>query len=191
MSSPVEICNMGLGRIGEDTILSFDDDNKTSDFCRDNWESIRDSVLRDFAPPCAVKRLKLVRSVDAPSWGYDYQYVLPSDYLRLLEPSEEDGTVKFEIEGGRLLCDLAGPLGIKYVFRQINTGAYDASLVEALVIRVSAEAAWGLKNLKSLAESMWALYREKSQEAKSKQSQERSDTKSNEDEDYDWIMARL
>ena len=200
MASEVEICNMALGRIGEDPILSFDDGDKASDLCRDNWESVRDVTLKAIAPSCAVRRTTLVRSVDTPAWGWDYQYVLPTGYLKLLSPSSSESSelyevegyspsFKYEIEDGKLLCNDEGPIGIKYVFRQVNTTKYDATTVEAMVLAMASVLAWSLRNIRSLSESLMGQFKELVADASGQSTRERTDLVE-EDTDFNWITSR-
>ena len=57
------------------------------------WEYVRDEVLEARDWRFAKTRVKLDRCIAAPSYGYDYYYVLPRDFLRLAIGTRVDPAV--------------------------------------------------------------------------------------------------
>jgi hypothetical protein len=73
---------------------------------------------------------------------WDFQYQLPSDCLRVLDVSYDDGSNDWQIESGNILVSDYGPdIGIRYIQKLADTASYEPLLVNALASRLAAELA--------------------------------------------------
>src|SRR5690606_18101386 len=109
----------------------------------------RDALLRAFNWNFAMKRASLPALADAPTWGYTYQYQLPSDCLMPVQVGEYyvipgmadyiGGTddEPFRIEGRTIATDWSAPLKIRYIRKVTNSGEFDALFVEALAADIA------------------------------------------------------
>jgi hypothetical protein len=88
MVSAVQICNLGLTKIGEESITALTDDTKTGRLCNLHYAPTRDMVLRDHIWNFSIKRVILALSTDTPAWEYAYQHALPSDFIRALTTNQ-------------------------------------------------------------------------------------------------------
>jgi hypothetical protein len=142
MASQVEIANRALTKLGAARIISFDDDNKQARAINSMFGIVRDAELRAHLWSFTVKRTSLAALTTTPDWGYDYEYQLPSDYMRLLQvndiypgPSMEDyrnqAVAEYVVEGRKILTNLVAPLKIRYCARIEDTTQWDAAFVEA------------------------------------------------------------
>jgi len=77
---------------------------------------------------------------EAPAFGYDHQYVLPADFIRL-RLKDTYYHYKFEIEGNRLLTD-HDEKHITYVKKVTDPTLWDALFTELFVLKL----AWKLIN---------------------------------------------
>ena len=69
MTSIVEIGNIALVNLGEDTITSLSDDVKAARLINRRYAPIRDAVLRAHPWNCAMARAQLASVDPAPVWG--------------------------------------------------------------------------------------------------------------------------
>ena len=137
MPSSVDICNRALSRIGSARITSLTDDTKRARACNSAFSMVRDEVLRAHPWNAAISRASLAKLVDAPLFGYDAQYQLPGDCLRVLEVY--DSTEPWVVEGGKILCEEGTPLSIRYIRQEEDTEVWDALLTSAVAARLAVE----------------------------------------------------
>jgi hypothetical protein len=165
MASQVEIANRALTKLGAARIISFADDNKQSRSVNSMFNVVRDAELRAHLWSFTIKRDSLPALTTTPAWGYDYEYQLPPDCLRLLEvddiypgPNLDDyrnaNTQEFTIEGRKILTNKDAPLKIRYVSRVADTTQWDATFVEAFACRLAMEMCEDLTQSSSKKESV-------------------------------------
>lgn len=80
MTTPIDICNSALRRIGiSQPIASFDEHSKAARMCRPIYDQRLDMILREMPWNFALKFVGLaeVPGTKPPGWGY--QYRMPSD----------------------------------------------------------------------------------------------------------------
>jgi hypothetical protein len=165
MASQVEIANRALTKLGAARIISFADDNKQSRSVNSMFNVVRDAELRAHLWSFTIKRDSLPALTTTPAWGYDYEYQLPPDCLRLLEvddiypgPNLDDyrnaNTQEFTIEGLKILTNKDAPLKIRYVSRVADTTQWDATFVEAFACRLAMEMCEDLTQSNSKKESV-------------------------------------
>lgn len=71
-------------------------------------------------------------SVTRPSFGYDYQYDLPSDCLRFKDADIDD----YDVEGSLFLAD-DKEINIKYVYQCTDTTLWDSLFLEVFILRLA------------------------------------------------------
>jgi hypothetical protein len=73
-----------------------------------------------------------------PTFGWDYQFILPSDCLRIMEEGEgENGQSKDWIIEGRLLLSNRDTCNLVYVSQVTNVTVFDSVFVQALAVRLA------------------------------------------------------
>lgn len=131
MASEVSICNQALGEIGDTTIIvALTDQNKAAKYCNIFYADTRDALLAMFQWNFAVRRVTLVQLSATPEWGYNFQYQLPADIIKVLR--EENLHVKYRIENDKLLTDEPSAK-IKYIKKITTPGNFDPLFTMALV----------------------------------------------------------
>lgn len=171
MASQVEIANRALTKLGAARIISFDDDNKQARAVKSMFEIVRDAELRAHLWSFSVKRVSLAALSTTPTWGFDYEYQLPSDYLRLVQvndvypgPSLDDyrnaSVAEYVVESRKILTNLTAPLNIRYMARIEDTTQWDATFVEALASRLAFEMCEDLTQSNTKKDSARQDYRE-------------------------------
>lgn len=150
MTSPVDIANRALTKLGAARIISFDDNDKQARAVKSMFDIVRDAELRDHIWSFTIKRASLPALSTAPDWGYELQFNLPADFLRLLQVDEfyvgpdttdyrNAPTAEYAIEGNKILTNIGAPLKIKYSARVSDTTRWDSSFIEAFACRLALE----------------------------------------------------
>lgn len=158
MASVIEICNMGLSKIGVSAINSLTEDIKAARQCSIMYETLRDEVLRAHDWNFATARASCARSAAAPAFGYDYAYQIPADCLRARYLNDEpDIDSDWVVEGRQILTD-EETANLVYTRRVEDTNQFDTMFIHALAARLAAELAVPMVDDNTLATNMWALY---------------------------------
>lgn len=176
MASVVEICNAALHQLGASTILSLDEDSKNARLCNARYLGVRDAVFRMHPWNCLQKRIDLASDEATPSWGFSYQYTLPSDCLRLLSILNYD--YDFKVEGRKILSDVDS-MSILYISREEDPNQYDELLREVISAALAADIAYAITSSNPVATQMYSLYQTKLQDARFVDSTEGQNTRLN------------
>jgi hypothetical protein len=93
--SKVDICNLALQNIGASSITTLTEDSVEANECNLRYDSIRKSILELHLWNFAIKRVSLNKEVASPAYGYDNQFTLPSDFIRMVATEEQDDYIGF------------------------------------------------------------------------------------------------
>ncbi len=182
--SEVKICNLALRKLGARLIESLSDISQEAVTCNLFYEQVRDSVLREHPWNFAAARVRLAKLVDAPAFGYAYQYQLPVDCLHLRQLNSPDD--EFVVEGDKILTNRDSASAV-YTMKVTNPVLFDPSFVMSLSARLAAEMADDITGSTSRAREMWTLYLNAMQSARLADSSEgREDEILNDP----WLEAR-
>lgn len=163
MASVVSICNRALSKIGDELfIASLDDDTKSARYCKALYEDTRDFVLRSYPWRFALKRYVLAPLKEKPLFGYEFQFALPSDCLRVWRTQKQ---IRYQVEGRTILADtnVMSFIGISKVEDSVQ---FDPMFVEALALRLAVELSVPLTASMSLKESLSKEFQQFVQQAK-------------------------
>lgn len=163
MPTKTDIANQALARVGvKNAIMSLDDeDSVPAQIARLFFDDTVKEVGRSADWQCLKDRATLGQLAAAPAFGWDHQYQLPSDFLRLIklngveyrgQPSEDH-----ELEGRVLLTD-ADEANIEYVAYKEDTDDYDSLFIQALVVLLAAKMAVPLRQDEALATRLMGEY---------------------------------
>tara|TARA_R110000744_G_scaffold120327_2_gene224208 strand:- start:368 stop:949 length:582 start_codon:yes stop_codon:yes gene_type:complete len=165
MASEVQICNLALAKVGDEQITSLTENSKAARLCNLVYEPMRDTTLRSHPWNFAIQRVELAVSTDTPSYEYNAQFALPSDFLRLLGTNMLDAA-KFTVEGNLLLCN-ASALKIKYIYQVTDPNKFDWLFIEALSARIAAELSIAMTDSRTLTVDLFNLFSTKLADARS------------------------
>lgn len=145
--SIVSICNIALRALGEDRVTAVfpPENNKRSIVCNEQYNNVRQAVLRSMRPNCAKKRGALSANTTPPAFGFSAAYPLPSDCLGVVDVYEH-GFEDFVIEGNQILTSMGAPLPVLYVFDLTDPTAMDPLLVRTIGLALAEEIAPALVN---------------------------------------------
>ena len=176
MATEVSICSNALRRLGDNPITSLTDDTERARLCNSFYADARDAVLRLHPWNFAITRTSLAQLSDTPSYGFAYQYSLPTNpyCLRVLAMEYEDYIFKVENYStqGRVLLTNEGTAKILYVARITDTIQFDALFVDVLTAKLALDLCYPITNSVSLQDKMQKLYQLKLSDARSIDGQE-------------------
>lgn len=183
-ASEVAICNSALAKIGAARISSLTESSVEAKLCREQYEKVRDDLLRSHPWNFAIKRASLAALPDVPAFGYSNAFALPADCLRVLGTDHpEDDWV---IEGGNFLIN-AGTTSIRYVSKEIAPGKFDANFAEALACKLAHDICFSLVQSVQLKEVLYKDFKMKIAEARSYDAQENGPMRVYADQ---WLNSR-
>jgi len=154
-ASSVEICNLALVSLAEDTIASLDDPTERARMCKLLYDNVRSQLLRSYRWAFSVERAVLAPEADAPLFGFTYKFLKPVDCLRLIGPFDGNtsdsqinytGTdITYKVEGRYILSD-TNPLYICYIRDVTNPTDMDSVFTQALAYSLAKSLAMPLTN---------------------------------------------
>ena len=156
--SDVELCSLALRLLGSKPFQTFQDQSPQAGLMSAMYPLVRDSLLKSFRWKFAIKRAQLAQlsvsivqflqlRIDLPTGKY--AYILPSDYLSIIETDQDPSPYKIEsvvintttnAQQLVLLSDV-NALKIRYVSRITDPSMYDPAFAWALVANLAMEAA--------------------------------------------------
>jgi hypothetical protein len=144
-----KICNMALGRLGANTIDSFEDDTDTQPEaiqCRIHYAQTRDELIRSHWWRMARARATLSQNAaytaDTTTFEWTYAYDLPTDFLRMKKPFENTvpGNLElrysYSLEGKQILSN-ESTMKIRYIKRVTDPTDFDPLFVKVFVIELA------------------------------------------------------
>lgn len=153
--SEVKVCNLALVQIGETPIPSLEENSKKARHLKTLFPMVRDKLLRSHPWGFAKKRVLLAEDSTTPLFEYDKQFLLPSDWLKILQIECQDRYVR---EGDKILTN-ASSVGLLYIFRNEDVNSWDSSFVNLMAKSLSVDLAWSLKGSRTLRADLTQEYR--------------------------------
>ena len=171
--SKVEICNIALQLIGDESIISLSDGTTQAEQCNFRYDSARRSVLEMHPWNFALSRGSLSLSATTPVFDFSHQFTLPNDCLRVIATDKELDTVynsdpyfngyktigfqssfaagrdRYKIEGRNLLYD-DDTCFILYLRNEENTTLFSPLFVEALALFLASRIAYKITGSRSM-----------------------------------------
>lgn len=181
-SSETDIVNDALSVLGETALFSLTDDTDVARICHGIYPNARDFVLAQHPWNRCVKFAALSRTAASPLMKYDYQFLYPSDCLRILEPDEEDAPcrVRWEIgaaaSGEAVVWSNSDSLIVRYIFRNKIVELYSPGLVQALSAYLAMKISLAITAHRGKFADMQTLYLTTLSQAKMLDGQEQSAT---------------
>lgn len=199
MASVIQVANRALTKLGSARITSLDDDNKPARAIKSCFDDLRDDELRAHRWSFCLKRTSLAALSDAPAFGYNYQYALPSDYLGLdmvddrfpvtvMDNYINTETNEWVLEGNLILANIDAPLKLRYKAQITDPTMWDTNFREALACRIAAEVCEDLTQSNQKRELAWKEYDEAIRKAIKSNAIERSPVMLNDDQ---WMISRI
>jgi hypothetical protein len=156
--------------IGEDPITSFSDDDSTARAVNLRFNSVRDAVLRNHPWNTAKSRQQLPKLTEDPPFGWERQFQLPNDWLRIIRINNYHSHWytygrHYEIEGNKLLTNLE-KVQLVYVRRVEDVTQWDPLLSEVISARLAYELAMPITQDRAISQQAYRVYQDKLKEAR-------------------------
>ncbi len=148
----LSLSNEALSLCNKDQIQSFKEGSQQSLSCSTLLPGIVSRVLYERDWKCARKRARIAADASEPAFGYEYQYSLPNDFLRVSEINADNWTV----EGDKILAD-ESPLEIIYIAFPSSPSSLNAELRSAIVYFLASEIALTLTSDSSMVSTYRSL----------------------------------
>lgn len=143
MSSVVNICNMALAHLGQDsTIGNLETErSKEARVCKSFYETVRDATLREFPWPFAKRTVVLPLVREEVSSGFRFVYKYPTDCLRVVRipnglwDESIEQRIPFEIQSdvtGSLIYTNMPMASVEYIKRIEDPAYYTPDFILAL-----------------------------------------------------------
>lgn len=164
-----EICNLAIARVGGKQILTVDDDIEEARLCKKFYPMVRNRLLRSHPWNFAIKRVQLAEIDEEPLFGFDHQYQLPNDSLRVLEINDPEEEYKIE---GRTVQTDATTANARILFEQTDESQWDANFVDVMSCALAVELAYPITQSRETQESLMKETEKRLREARSFDAQE-------------------
>ena len=159
MPSETDIANVALRLVGGTRITSFTQATPNANAVNDIYSEIRDNML-EFPWNFATQRVELAQLTTTPSFGYDYAYALPSDWLYTISVHDNDGgygTIDYreeQVASQKVIATDHSSVYLTYVKREIDPNLMPASFRMALASALARNLAITLANSNVLEDQL-------------------------------------
>ncbi len=151
MASIVDLCNSALNLISEYEITDINDQsNKVARLCKSLYYKTVNEVLRIHLWNSAIKRVELAKETANPVFGFDNQYQLPVDCLRVLEIGDNP---TYKVEGRKILTD-SDTCFLKYIKIITDPNEMDSLLQECIYTHLAMKLSFPLTNSSNMKKSL-------------------------------------
>jgi hypothetical protein len=182
-TSPVEVCNIALKRLGADAIVAFDEGSSRASLCSQLYQPTVDRILREHEWNFAQFRVSLGQRTDIPNFGYQHYYALPTKPLCLKVNETFPSDAEYDIENtvdstgavqGKVIATDETTLSIRYTGRIEDVTLWDGSFTDAIAMDLAKQMAQPLTESSGLAKIIGGEAANALQHARSIDSQEGS-----------------
>lgn len=149
MATKIVIINRALTKLGSERLTSETDNNAESRAIEAVYDGVLENLLRIYRWSFAIRREKLPALTDKPAYGYQFQYQLPADCLRIDAISDSvrqewhwEGILpvpRYQLEGRQILTDIESPLLLRYGAKVSDPSQYDSAFTEAFACALAVE----------------------------------------------------
>ena len=137
MSSYVAIANRAAIAVGTSARLTAPGDNTVlGRAVAAVWDLSRRAALSDGSWNFAMARASQPALKEPPKHGFEAQFQLPTDCLKLIEVYGSE-RLHYQREGDRILADARGPLDIRYLRDVTEPAEFDAGFAEAFALKIA------------------------------------------------------
>lgn len=185
MASKTQIANRALSKLGHPRVSNVDTtDTLSARTISEMWDSVRDAVLQAYPWNFAIKRASVPAESTAPVYGWDKQFLLPVDFLQLLDIQDSPD---YRVEGGKILTNALSPLKFRYIARIEDTAQFTPLFNEAFSARLAYEGAEKITQSNTKKDFLFNEYRLLLAQA---QQSDAIEDPVIDPEDDDWVRAR-
>lgn len=161
MSSKVAIINVGLRLLGQEPIVSLTEGTRAANLASPQYDELLPDMLRGAQWNWATQRVQLARSATTPASEFDYQFYLPSDWVRTVVVSSSSlgvtdvaYKIAYDATAGRVILSNATQMYLTYVANITSPAFMPADFQRALSLAVARDLAIPLTNSQGMYDRM-------------------------------------
>lgn len=149
MATKIVIINRAMTKLGADRLMSETDSNAQSRAIEAVYDGVLENLLRIHRWSFAIRRAQLAALTGDTVYGYQYQYQLPADCLRIDAVSDVPHQEwhygyhmpfpRYQVEGRKILTDMEAPIYLRYGARIDDPSHYDSAFAEAFACALAVE----------------------------------------------------
>ena len=164
ISSKINICNLALASIGEDSIKDFSEGNIRARMCDTFYENSRDYLLEQFDWPFARKQQALMKVASPTDWVPDgtFEYAKPVDCYHVISLWPEGSRQGYELRGKSVFCQLDSGAGtdvvLMYTVHELDPTKYSSGFINLLALAMAVRLCLPLTSDKALANGLLQQY---------------------------------
>ena len=156
-TSPTDIANIALGHLGSPLILDIDDSsNKAARSLKAAFVDAAKKVGYMHDWNCLRSRQELVQTGNTPPGGYEFEYLLPAQCLRVITINDDDqrsDNDNWDVEGRLLLTD-ADSVILKFTKYIPQVTKWSPGYVEAVALELAGRTAVAITQSKGKSVEM-------------------------------------
>lgn len=143
ITSSTDVCNLALDLLSAGNISDVENPTTATEELLSRWyDQCRRKLLREHSWNFAIDRISLAASSTDPDFGYDSQFTLPSDFLRLLYLDDGSSNIidyhSYQIEGGNILTSSSsGVVYLVYVRDYQEVSRFDPLFIQLLAHEIA------------------------------------------------------
>lgn len=191
MATETQIANLAAARVGSETaITSLQQDRPAPRAFKAVWDIERRACLREASFNFSTRRFGLPRlklDDDDVIYPYTAAFGLPPGFLRLIEVLDSVARLDYQMEGNRILANVAAPLYVRCVVDVPELANWDDAAAEAFALRLAWRCGRKLSGSTFDQEACWNEYQHAVMPAKHVDAQENPPI---EQEESDWVLSR-
>jgi hypothetical protein len=162
----IDIINLALSDCGAGLISSMNDDLPEARQAKAKYPAIRDAVLEAREWTFAKRRIQLNMDAVPPTFGYDFQYIIPPETIRVIRVYNTsaasmtgalDTVADWVREGWRVLTNEISPIYAE-ILQRVDESTFSPGMVLALAARLTAAFAIPLTENRQLAADFMGFY---------------------------------
>ena len=169
MATEVSICNHALALLGQQRVLTLDDDTREAGACKDTYAPTRDAMLEENAWTFARAQASLPAETTVPVFGYTLSFPLPPDCINVTWAGPDSATaftsVAWERVGDRIYArppaSATTSIFIWYTRRVQDAQQFPPAFADVLATRVAAELAYAFTESAQRHQALWQVYERK------------------------------
>jgi hypothetical protein len=161
----IQICNLALARLGDSRITALTDATAQAQYCSLFYTQTVEELQAEYDWQFCRKQIDLGNSTTAPFSGYNVEYSLPSDFLRVLRFGGVDASENFgvwEIVANKITTNISSQNQIvavlDYIAAVTDPAKFPALFVELLTIKLAGLLAMPLTGSKDLFGQMAEIF---------------------------------
>ena len=165
--SQVSIVNQAFALLGQDAIISLDDDTNAAKVAKRMYEPVRDALLEMHNWKFATKWISLPRSPTQSLSEYANIFPIPSNVLRIIwvgSSGDLSSVIEYDIDSTGIITN-SQTCVIEAVIQVTDTTKYSPLFEQAFAARLAADMAVAITASASLSGQMYQVFNAKFREA--------------------------